>query len=77
MNKILAHFGDALCKKFIFFIALGVQFDNEVHPPPKYVLVKGLRDIGAKGVFVSLPFRTQNSMCIKQCMLLECVHDFS
>ena len=34
MNKILAHFGDALCKKFIFFIARGVQFDNEVHPPP-------------------------------------------
>ena len=33
MNKILAHFGDALCKKFIFFIARGVQFDNEVHPP--------------------------------------------
>ena len=32
IDKILTHFGDALCKKF-FFIARGVQLDNGVHPP--------------------------------------------
>ena len=35
-DKILTHFGDALCKKYIYiyniFIACGVQLDNGVHP---------------------------------------------
>ena len=30
--KILTHFDDALCTKYIFFIAHGVQLDNRVNP---------------------------------------------
>ena len=33
IDKILTHFGDVLCKKWILFIASGVQIDNGVHPP--------------------------------------------
>ena len=36
IDKILTHFGDALCKNDVFsflFIARGVQLDNRVNPP--------------------------------------------
>ena len=34
IDKILTHFGDALCRKYIYlyFIARGVQLDNRVNP---------------------------------------------
>ena len=31
IDKILNHFGDALCKKHLIFITLGVQLNNRVH----------------------------------------------
>ena len=32
-ENVLTYFGDPLCKKYIFFIACGVQLDNGVDPP--------------------------------------------
>ena len=31
-GKFFTHFGDALCKKYIFFIARGAQLHNRVNP---------------------------------------------
>ena len=33
IDKILTHFGDTSCKKYICFIARGVQLDNRVNSP--------------------------------------------
>ena len=38
VDKILTHFGDALC--LFFFIACGVQHDNRVNPPGTYSLLR-------------------------------------